>query len=47
MYDKEQFFKNEIFKYGANNIEGKEIAEINKERRKLDTKRKLPKKNKN
>ena len=46
MFYKEQFFKNEAFKYDVDNIEDKETAAINKEMRKLDTKRRLLEKQK-
>ena len=43
---KEQFFKNEVFKYDVENIEDKEEKEINKEMNKLDCKRRLTEKKK-
>ena len=46
IFYKEQFFKNEVFKYDVDNIEDPEIADINKEMKKLDTKRKLLEKQK-
>ena len=41
LFYKEQFFKNDVFKYDVNNIEDKEEKEINKEMHKLDVKRRL------
>ena len=41
LFYKEQFFKNDVFKYDVNNIEDKEEKEINKEIHKLDVKRRL------
>ena len=41
LFYKEQFFKNDVFKYDVNNIEDKEEKEINREMHKLDVKRKL------
>ena len=41
MFYKEKFFKNEVFKYDVDNIADKEIADINKEMIKSDTKRRL------
>ena len=38
---KEQFFKDEVFRYDINNIQDKEVQEINHEMNKLDVKRKL------
>ena len=41
LFYKEQFFKNDVFKYDVNNIEDKEEKEINREMHKLEVKRKL------
>ena len=41
LFYKEQFFKNDVFKYDVNNIEDKEEKEINREMHKLDVKRRL------
>ena len=41
LFYKEQFFKNDAFKYDVNNIEDKEEKEINREMHKLDVKRRL------
>ena len=41
LFYKEQFFKNDVFKYDVNNIEDKEEKEINREMNKLDVKRRL------
>ena len=41
LFYKEQFFKNEVFKYDVNNIQDKEVKEINHEMNKLEVKRKL------
>ncbi len=41
LFYKEQFFKNDVFKYDVNNIEDREEKEINREMHKLDLKRKL------
>ena len=41
LFYKEQFFKNDVFKYDVNNIEDREEKEINREMHKLDVKRKL------
>ena len=43
---KEQFFKNEVFKYDVDNIQDKEVQEINHEINKLDVKRRLTEKKK-
>ena len=40
LFYKEQFFKNEVFKYDVNNIQDKEVQEINHEMNKLEVKRK-------
>jgi hypothetical protein len=41
LFYKEQFFKDEVFRYDINNIQDKEVQEINHEMNKLDVKRKL------
>ena len=41
IFYKEQFFKNDVFKYDVNNIQDKEVKEINHEMNKLEAKRKL------
>ena len=41
LFYKEQFFKNDVFKYDVNNIEDKEEKEINREMHKLDVKQRL------
>ena len=46
LFYKEQFFKDEVFKYDVENIEDKEEKEINKEMNKLDCKRRLTEKKK-
>ena len=46
LFYKEQFFKNDVFKYDANHIEDKEEKEINREMHKLDVKRRLIEKKK-
>jgi len=46
LFYKEQFFKNEVFKYDVENIQDKEEREINKEMNKLDCKRRLTEKKK-
>ena len=43
---KELFFKNEVFHYDVDNIQDKEITQINKEMTKLDIKRRLTEKKK-
>ena len=46
LFYKEQFFKDEVFKYDVENIQDKEEKEINKEMNKLDCKRRLTEKKK-
>ena len=46
LFYKEQFFKNEVFKYDVENIQDKEEKEIDKEMNKLDCKRRLTEKKK-
>ena len=46
LFYKEQFFKDEVFKYDVENIQDKEEKEINKEMTKLDCKRRLTEKKK-
>ena len=46
LFYKEQFFKDEVFKYDVENIQDKEEKEIDKEMNKLDCKRRLTEKKK-
>ena len=46
LFYKEQFFKDEVFKYDIENIQDKEEKEISKEMTKLDCKRRLTEKKK-